>query len=252
MRDLPILQQEAKDAIGQRTFWLMDIALKASGDYSAENLYISSQAVEYNDNFYEPRLKAKPQIKTTLGGATDGGTTKVDNTDFEYGLKFLPKERFVEGSTVAIHYAWKLADGSIETDKVFDGEISGANLSIADNSVTLSLVGDLYKPSVVLGAFPLAQRCVLHFNVNGLLSPDEDPCGWQTAQGGNPLFCDKTEDGSDGCIAHNNLHRIGAIPFFANVTVEIIAGTGTTSSGFPHTGRMPQAVEIEPTYPVYL
>lgn len=249
MRELPILQQQAKDAISQRTFWLMGISLKAVGDYPAETLYLSSQAVEYNDNFYEPRLKTKPQIKNTLGAATDGGSAKVDNTDLEYGLKFLPKERFVEGSTVVIHFAWKLADGSIEADKVFDGEVSNAALTTSDSSIAVSLVGDLYKPSVVLGAFPLAQRCVHKFNVNGLLSPEEDPCGWQTILGGDPLFCGKTED---DCIAHGNLHRIGAIPFFANVTVELIAGGGTTSSGFPHTGRMRSPLDIEPTYPVNL
>lgn len=230
MRELPILVQQTKDQNAQRTFWLLDIELKASGDYPAETLYVSSQAVEYNGHYYDPRLRGKPQVKNTLGSATDGGSTQIDNTDLEIGQKILPKERFVEGSSVVMYFAWKLADGTVYADKVFDGEISGANLSMASGAVTLSLVGDLYVSNRIVGAFPLAQRCVHKFNVNGLLSPEDSPCGWQTAQGGNPTFCDKTEDGNDGCIAHGNLHRIGAIPFFANVTVQLT--TSETSTGF--------------------
>lgn len=250
MRELPILQQQAKNERGQRTFWLMDVFLKASGEYAAETLYFSSQAVAYGGNFYEPRLRSKPTPKQTLGAGLDGGQARIDNTDYEQGLKFLPKERFIEGSRVVIRFAWKLADGTVTVDEVFNGEIAaGTNLSIADNAINLNLTGDLYKPSVVLGAFPLAQRCVYKFNVNGLLPPDESLCGWQPIQGGNPVFCDKTEDGANGCIAHGNLHRIGAIPFFANVTVQIVSGDRQTSSGFPAIGRHKTPVDVEPTYP---
>ncbi len=240
MRILPILAGQSKDAPAQRTFWLLDLSLKADGGYPSETLYFSSQAVEFGGHFYEPRLKSKPQIRQTLGANTDGGTLSIDNTDLAFGQKILPKERFVEGSSAVIRFARKLLNGTIYADTVFDGVISGANLSAADGAVNLTLIGDLYQSNSVMGAYPLAQRCVLRFNAGGTLSPLDSPCGWQTIQGGNPLFCDKTEDGANGCLAHGNLHRIGAIPFFANVVVQITAGGGGIGSGgFPDSDSHP-------------
>jgi hypothetical protein len=209
----------------------LNVYLRESGDYEAETLYISSQSVEYGGNNYEPRLRGEVNIRQTLGGATDGGAVPVDNTDFEMGLKFVPRERFVDGSQVEIYKAFRVA-GTVYADKVMDCVIYGPALSMANNSVTLNLVGDFYDPNKKLGAFPLAQRCVHRFNKNGTLSPAVDPCGWQTFQGGDPLHCGKTQD---DCISHNNLHRIGAIPFFANVTVTILSGD-ESSSGIPTGG----------------
>ncbi len=219
-RDLQNQILEAKNETAQRTLWLVDLHLKASGIYPSESFYVSSQTIEFGGNFYEPRLRGKPQIKNSLGAATDGGSIVVDNTDLIVGQTVLPKERFVEGSSVVIRKAWKIYN-SIFADEVFSGELGSAELSTSDNTLKISLTGDLYKKNANLGAFPLAQRCVVDFNVGGILSPEESMCGWQIEQGGDPTRCGKTED---DCIAHNNLHRIRAIPFFANVSVQSFGG----------------------------
>lgn len=228
-RELPVLIQTKTSELDQRTLWLVDVHLKADGDYEAEDFYFSTQAVEANDEFYEPLLRDKPRISYSLGNATDGGQIKIDNVSLEFGQKVLARNRFIKGSKIAVWFAWKLPDGSVLTDKVFDGLILETPVSTSDNQVSLRVVGDVYNPDVVLGAFPLAQRCVLDFNEFGLLSPDVSQCGWQMLQGGDPAFCGKTED---DCRAHNNLHRIGAIPFFANVQIQQTTGGGS-GTGFP-------------------
>jgi hypothetical protein len=247
MRELLEAIEEYKSGAGQRTFWLVDIHLKADGDYEAEDLYFSTQAVEANEQNYQPLLKSKPNCNFVLGSSSDVGGVKIDNTDLSFGQIIVPKDRYISGSPVKIWFGWKLNDGTIETDEVFNGNLLKANLVVADNAVNLNLVGDLYNPSFILGAFPLAQRCVAEFNVNGTRSIGDGLCDWQSNMGGNPLFCDKTKDGPDGAEAHW-CQKMVAIPFFANVTIQIV-NTPEESSGFQQVGRTKENPELEPYYP---
>lgn len=236
-----------KNNLGQRTFWLVNLTLFADGDYAEEEFYFSTQAVEVDAINYQPLLRSKPSIRFPLGSTADGGELKIDNTDFYFGQITVPKDRIISKSQVKIYFAWKLDNGAIETDEVFNGEISRAKLSVADNAVSLNLGGDLYNPNIVVGAFPLAQRCVAEFNVNGTRAIGNGLCDWQSNMGGNPLFCDKTKDGPDGAEAHW-CQKMVAIPFFANVTIQIVQSS-TDSSGFDQNGRIKQNPEIEPNYP---
>lgn len=247
MRTLEETIEEYKGGLGQRTFWLVDLHLKADGDYPAEDLYFSTQAVEANSQNYQSLLKSKPNCNFVLGSSSDVGSLKIDNTDFSFGQLIVPKDRFITGSAVKIWFGWKLADGTIETDQFFEGELLKANLATADNVVNLNLVGDLYNPAFILGAFPLAQRCVAEFNVNGTRSIGDGLCDWQSNMGGDPLFCDKTKDGPDGAEAHW-CQKMVAIPFFANVTIQIVQ-TSEKSSGFQQVGRTKDLAELDPYYP---
>ena len=246
MRDLSSTIQEYILENGQRTFWLVDLHLQADGDYEAQDFYFSTQAVEANSHNYEPLLRSKPSVKFPLNSSADAGEVKVDNTDFSFGQIVVPKDRFIQGSTAKIWFGWK-SDGTVDTNEVFNGVLQTANLNVGDNVVSLKLVGDLYDPLKQLGNYPLTQRCIEKFNAGGVKPIGSPGCDWQTTMGGNPDFCDKTEDGPDGAEAHW-CQKLFAIPFFANVVVQIVQ-TSQESSGFQQVGRYKQYSELDPYYP---
>lgn len=246
MRELADVIDDYLQENGQRTFWLVDIHLQEDGDYPAQDFYFSTQAVEANSHNYEPLLRSKPSAKFPLNSSADAGEVKVDNTDFSFGQIVIPKDRFIQGSTAKIWFGWKI-DGTVYTDEVFNGVLQTAKLNVGDNAVSLKLIGDLYDPLKQLGNYPLTQRCIEKFNAGGVKPIGSPGCDWQTTMGGNPDHCDKTQDGPDGAEAHW-CQKMFAVPFFANVVVQIVQTT-QQSSGFQQIGRYKNYSEIDPYYP---
>jgi len=221
--------ESAKNGVRDVSHWLIDLFLPASGAYSAESFYFAQSAITTNGHNYLPRLKEKPQISQPLGQAPDGGSIKIDNTDGVLGQTILARGRSIEKGTVAVWKAFKIGL-SYQLDKHFDCEIRDANVSRSDNSVTLKIVSDLFKRNAIIGGFPLTQRCIATFNANGILSPDDSFCGWQSNQGGDAVACLKTED---ACDEHFNLWRIEGVPGFAlvQITRSDTSGSGWDTGG---------------------
>jgi hypothetical protein len=222
---------------GYSSYWLFDVHLPAQGALPAEDFYISDSAVSANGHFYQPLLRnQKPRMMQTLGKAPDGGSIVVDNIEGEIGQALLARGRNFVSAKFVLWKAFLLGAGQLGVDKWMEGEIRGAAVSESDQTITFQLNSDLLKRQSIMGAWMLSQRCIVPFNKGGLLSPAESRCGWQTVQGGDANFCDKSEDGENGCRAHGNLHRIVAVPAVAASTNIGSGGDGFPDDPPPHGG----------------
>jgi hypothetical protein len=102
-------------------------------------------------------------------------------------------------------------------------------------TISFSVISDMSRTGFLVGGRILTHRfCAARFNRNGLRSPLTDPCGWTTAQGGNPIFCSHTRDGVDGCKAHNNEHRFFAVDELATAEITTTGGVGIGGGGFDY------------------
>jgi hypothetical protein len=239
MRVLSTEIQTVLNSKGYSSYWLADIHLPAQGDLPAHDFYISDSAVYANGHYYQPLLRnQKPRMMQSLGKAPDGGSITIDNIEGEIGRSVLARGRDLTGAKFVLWKAFLLEGEKLGLDKWMEGEIRAALIAESDQTITFQLNSDLLRRQSVMGAFMLSQRCIVPFNIGGALSPAESRCGWQTAQGGNPDFCDKSEDGENGCRAHGNLHRMAAVPAVAASshisTIPFGDGGGT---GFPHGGN---------------
>lgn len=236
MRQVTPEIQTVLSSRGYSSYWLVDIHLPAQGDIPAEDFYVSDSAVRAGGHYYRALLRTqKPRMIQTLGKAPDGGSITVDNIDGTIGRSLLKRGRNFDGAKFVLWKAFLLGAGQLGLDKWMEGEIRSANMVESDQTITFLLNSDLLKRQAIMGAFMLSQRCIVPFNKNGALSPAESRCGWQTVQGGDPDFCDKSEDGINGCRAHGNLHRIVAVPAVASAAVSTIP-PGSGGTGFPGDG----------------
>jgi hypothetical protein len=233
--------QNVLDSRGYSSYWLFDLRLPESDAQAVCDIYASDGAVAANGHFYKPLIRgAKPRLTQSLGKAPDGGSVTLDNTSGELSRQLLARGRDIQGARFTLWKAFVIGantDGTpqLGVDKWMSGEARAANVSENDQSVTLQLNSDLLPRRAVVGAHMLTQRCITAFNKGGILSPDNSVCGWQTIQGGNPDFCDKTEEGEAGCKAHGNLHRMIAVPAIATAPVStILGGDGTGLGGGGH------------------
>jgi hypothetical protein len=230
MRQVSPEIQSVISSKGYSSYWLFDVHLPVQGALPAEDFYLSDSAVLANGHFYQPLMRnQKPRMIQTLGKAPDGGSIVVDNIEGEIGQALLRRGRNFVSARFVLWKAFLLGDGQLGVDKWMEGEIRAATVSESDQTIIFQLNSDLLKRQSIMGAWMLSQRCIVPFNKGGALSPAQSRCGWQTVQGGDANFCDKTEDGENGCRAHGNLHRIVAVPAVA-ATSNIGTGGGT---GFP-------------------
>jgi hypothetical protein len=221
---------------GYSSYWLVDINLPEQGGIEAANFYVSDSAVSASGHFYRPLLRSqKPRMIQTLGRAPDGGSIVIDNIEGDIGQAIVKRGRNFDGAKFVLWKGFLLGEGQIGLDKWMEGDIRAANISESDQTITFQLNSDLLKRQAIMGAFMLSQRCITAFNKNGLLTPAESRCGWQTIMGGDPGICDKTEDGENGCRAHGNLHRMVAVPAIT-ATANISTTIGGGGTGFPGNG----------------
>jgi hypothetical protein len=163
-----------------------------------------------NGELYQNNLRSISTIKFSLGSNADNTSIILENVSQSLGLSFTEAERSLDGASVVIKRAW-LTDPTTnlyETDTLFTGVVDGVRVS--EDQIDLAIVSDMSQRNARLGNTQITQRCRWVFNVNGSgIGPE---CGWQPAQGGDPLECDLVFDSPQGCSGHNNQHRFGGVP----------------------------------------
>lgn len=174
-------------------------------------LYLANgEDITIDSQLYSNKLRNISNIKFTMGHAPDTATIVVQNVDKELGVILTDTDRFLDGAKAEIKRAFKIADGTFETDTLFVGQVK--DIKVTQEAVEISIVSDMSKRGTSVAGRTLTQRCIWVFNKNG--SGVGPQCGWVTTQPGDPLACDHDLDSAGGCKGHGNQHRFGGVPAF--------------------------------------
>jgi hypothetical protein len=182
--------------------------------------------VDFED--YEDRLVDAPTIRESSGSSVDGADFTVEDAAGDFYDEISDYEDVVEDAEVIIKECFEVTPQVYRSEVNLIGYLSDFVLDDTQRVINFSSVEDIYRTGSLIGGRILTMRyCLARFNVNGILSPLIDPCGWQTVQGGNALECDHTYNGDLGCVHHNNGHRYFAVEALYTAPITIVPGTGT-------------------------
>jgi hypothetical protein len=184
--------------------------------------YANGEGIVVDGVSYTDKLREVGTIRFSLGAAPDNTEITLENVSRDLGFILTDTERVIDGSEVTIKKIYKLDDNTWEPLTLFVGQVT--DVVIDHEKIKLTLVSDMSKRGTNVGNTSATQRCILVFNANG--SGVGEECGWKTSMPGNASTCDHTVDGDNGCRAHGNLARIGAVPAFT-----AIGSIGSGSSG---------------------
>jgi hypothetical protein len=210
-----------------------------------------------DDNFYEHALTEPAKGRHQRDRGNDYSQFSVANPDNRIWDQLMPLEDLFERGEIVVCECYEIAGGYFEEEIRFIGFVKDFTVNDAGPTVDFTCQSDMSRTGFLVGNRILTRdRCGTAFNINGLVPANKHLCGWQTSQGGNPLFCSKLVEGIDGCKAHNNLHRIIMVPGLNSAIVEVVApgaggfGTGD-ETGFDYqtdpcfTGRMRMVMDEE-------
>lgn len=232
------LYEEARNSDIATAVWTVHVRFPAFEALSEKNFYwATADGIELEDgNVYRRALKEYPKGRHQTDRGNDYAEFLISNPDNTLYQEILPYEDLIERCEVEIREAYEVEPDYYHSEIKFKGNLRTFTINDEDHTLALTAISDISRPGFLVGNRILTrERCGTQFNVNGLLSPLTNPCGWQTGQGGNPDFCSLLLEGVDGCKAHNNSHRYYAVPALSTATVEVIQGDDT---GFPsHTGQ---------------
>lgn len=211
--------------------WTVHIAFPASGDLPAKDFYwATGKNIELEDgNVYTQILTEVPRGRHQSGRGNDYAEFNAGNVDYSVYQEIYPYQDLIEKGYVTIRKAYEVSRDLWESEIEFIGYLKDFTLDDTDKSFKFQVSSDMSRTGFLVGnRIMTRERCGTEFNINGTEDPEFHRCGWQTAQGGNPLFCSKKEKGVDGCESHNNTHRFYAVPALttAPVTVSSISGGG--------------------------
>lgn len=210
--------------------WAAHLYFPAFGELAAKNYYWSTaDNVELEDgNLYEQQLKDVPKGRHQAGRGNDYAELVVTDPIHELYDELHDYENVMEFAEVTIRQAYEIETDYYHSEIKFRGYLKDFSITDEDHSIKLTAHAVSSRSNLPVGNRPLTrERCGTFFNVNGLLSPTDSPCGWQTSQGGNPAYCSKYYAGVDGCESHNNTHRFYAIRGLSTATVTIIPDGST-------------------------
>lgn len=201
-----------------------------SGAYPI-TLHVAEYPVAFGAYQYTASIKDRGNITHAEGASLDGTSVAIRNNNETFGVALAQGDRSLEGATVTVYMVFKTSAG-YEARTLGLCVVDGVSVDV--EAVRLTLTTDLARREIRVGGEMLSQRCIYVFNVGGLTYVDPvdgqtygtvgKRCAWALAQGGDSNFCDLTLSGEKGCISHNNLHHIGAVPELDEVTRQIATG----------------------------
>lgn len=138
--------------------------------------------------------------------------------------EFRPYENIIERGEIVIYHCLELEKDLYEGEIRFVGYLKDFTVAESDKSLRFTAFSDLSRKGFQVGNRILTrERCGTEFNFGGTYPPDAPrPCTWQTIQGGNPDFCSKYLNGTDGCIAHGNAHQFFAVTALSKAIIEFV------------------------------
>lgn len=191
----------------------------------------------FDEEEYFTALASLPQTTHQLGSGQDTFSFDVSNAEGALYDELAPYDDVFEDAQIVIKECYQTEEGIFESDIIFTGKVESILLTDQNALLNIQGVSDMSATGFPVGGRILTYRhCGARFNVNGLLDPVFDPCGWQTAQGGNPTFCTHIIEGVDGCADHNNVHRYFAVPQMADAEPIYIGSSGGALGGGNGTG----------------
>lgn len=222
-------QRNAKEAVA---VWTAKVSFPAFEDLPAKDFFWSTSDIEVDNENYTRKLTAVPKGRHQADRGNDYVQFDVGNPNNAVHQDIYLYEDLIERANVRVKECYEIDKGYFESETRFRGFLKDYSVDESDKILKFTAISDLSRTGFQVGNRILTrERCGTEFNFNGLNAPEFHPCGWQTAQGGNPLFCSKLLKGVDGCIAHNNSHRFYAIKGLSNAEVQIIT---TSQSGFDY------------------
>lgn len=224
--------EEKRESISAVAVWAVKVSFPAYGELEAKDFFWSTSKFEVDDEVYNHQLTSNPSGTHTRDRGNDYASFQASNPNNSLYNQFYPYEDLIERAEVTIKECFEIELGYFESEIRFFGYLKDFNLVERDKSLQFTAFSDLSRGGFLVGGRVLTrERCASAFPVNGVITPSSFPCGWTTAQGGNPLYCSKFLQGADGCASHNNTHRFYAITGLADAVIEVISGNG---SGFPY------------------
>lgn len=248
--------EQERNSSNAHQVWCVDITLPAFGDYNELTIYLATLPIEVDGVDYSTRnanrfsLINTPTWNSNDNATSDGGQFSASNASGLWTV-LTPYRNVIKKAYIVVKEALQVhlygqATSFYVSETITEGYLRTCELP-GKTEVAFTYVSDITNPDKLIAARILtSQTCVKKFNVGGLLSATVDPCGWQTAQGGNGSFCSLKKDGIDGCKAHNNEHRFGAVEEIATAT--ITTGAGINDVGFPYDPQDPRGGVLYPVY----
>lgn len=227
--------EEKRNAREAVAVWTVHVKFPAFQAIAEKEFFWATSPIEVDGDDYTHTLTQIPNGNHQADRGGDMAKFSATNPNNTLYNEFYPYEDLIERAEVTIKECYEIEVGYFESEIRFIGYLKDFSLNEGEKVLAFTAMSDMSRNGFLVGGRVLTrERCGLAFNYNGLLSPLIDPCGWQTIQGGNPIFCSKYEKGVDGCESHNNTHRFGAIRGLSDAEVQLITGN---ASGFPyHTG----------------
>jgi hypothetical protein len=214
------------------------LVFPAFDDLTAKTVYYGTSRFEADGEEYVSALADMPYVRSQRGLAQDGAGFAINDARSEIYAELKPYEDVLEDTEVVIKECLKTKLDIFESEIVHNGFLESMNWSDAALGINCSSVSDMSRTGNLTGGRILTQRyCAAIFNLLGLKSPLIDSCGWQTAQGGNPVFCTHKYEGADGCVDHNNAHRYYAVEALSTAPVQTYEGA---VGGFEYGPQTPQ------------
>lgn len=231
--------EEKRDSLDAVAAWTVKIVFPTFHAIPTKTFRWATTPMEVDGEDYgqkeKDRLVGVPNGQHQADRGGDSAKFSAANPNNELYDEFYAYEDLIERAEVTIKECYEIEIGYWESEVRFFGYLKDFDLDEGEKVLNFTAMSDLSRTGFLVGGRILTrERCGWAFNYNGLLSPLIDPCGWQTIQGGNLVFCSKYEKGVDGCESHNNTHRFGAIKGLSDAEVQLITGNAT---GFNyHTG----------------
>lgn len=222
--------EEKRNATEAVAAWTVKVSFPEFGELDAQDFFWATTPMEVDGENFEHTLTEIPNGQHQADRGGDMAKFSAANPNNALYDIFYPYEDLIERAEVIIKECYEIEVGYWESEVRFFGYLK--DFDVNNETLNFTAMSDLSRTGFLVGGRILTrERCGTSFNVNGLLSPEDDPCGWQTIQGGNPVFCSKLEFGVDGCASHNNTHRFYAVKGLSDARVSLITGN---ASGFDY------------------
>lgn len=208
--------------------WTVKVSFPAFETLPEKTFYWGTTDAEVDGENYDSTLTEVPKGRHQADRGNDVAEFSASNPNNKLYNEFYEYEDLIERAYVIIKECYEIEFGYFESEIRFEGYLRDFSLDESDKLMKFNAISDLSRSGFQVGARILTrERCGTELNYNGLLSPLESICGWQTIQGGNPTFCSKYLKGVDGCISHNNSHRFYAIKGLSDAEIQMIDGNAT-------------------------
>ena len=214
--------------------WTVAIHFPAFEEFTAKSLYYSTAVnLDLGDSKNYLPLIQMVRGRHQRDRGNDYAEFNIINADSLPYQDFYPYEDLIEMAQVVINECVLVEDTFWEKEQRFFGYIQDYTLDDKNKTINFTAISDMNKEGRLIGSVISRERCDAEFNYNGLIAPEYHICGWQTAQGGNPIFCSRLLTGVDSCTEHNNTHRFHALRGLVDAPVTIISDN-EPSTGFEY------------------